>query len=326
MRSVITGASGHLGINLVQALLKQGRKVGVLIRNDTRTADSFDVDCVTGDILNPDTLVQAFEGADTVYHLAGQFSLEQSAYRALHKTNVVGTRNVVEACLKAGVSRLVHCSSIQALSRKPRNEPVDENRPLLTQKRGVFAYGLSKADGEREVLIGVEKGLDACIVNPTGVIGPYDYRPSSMGQMLLDLCRGTMPALVNAGYNWVDVRDVIHGTIAAADKGRAGERYLLGGKWAPVKDVADLVEAYSGRKRPAFVCPFWLARAGTPFSTLFAKLQGKEPVYNKESLDILANHRHVSLQKATGELGFTPRPLEESIEDTVTWFRKEDYF
>jgi dihydroflavonol-4-reductase len=326
MRTVVTGASGHLGINLVRALIHQGKDVGVLVRNNTRTADSFDVDCVTGDILDSDALIRAFEGADTVYHLAGQFSLEQKAYPALHEANVIGTRNVVDACLKAGVSRLVHCSSVQALSRKPDDEPVDENRPLLTEQKGAFAYGLSKADGEREVLKGVEKGLQACIVNPTGVIGPYDYKPSSMGQAVLDLCRGTLPALINGGFDWVDVRDVIQGMIAAGQKGRTGERYLLAGRWAHITEIAELVEVCSGRKRPAFVCPVWLARIGVPFSTLTSKLQGKEPVFNNESLNILTTHRHITHDKAAAELGFAPRPLETSIEDTVRWFKQEDYF
>ncbi|MCP4197513.1 MAG: NAD-dependent epimerase/dehydratase family protein [Proteobacteria bacterium] len=311
---------------MVKSLIQQGRDVGILVRNNTRTADSFDVECVTGDILEPKALIRAFDGADTVYHLAGQFSLEQKTYPALHEANVNGTRNVVDACLKVGVARLVHCSSVQALSRKPDDEPVDENRPLLTEQKGAFAYGLSKADGEREVLKGVKNGLHACIVNPTGVIGPYDYKPSSMGQAILALCRGSMPALINGGFDWVDVRDVIQGMIAAGRKGRAGERYLLAGRWAHITEIAGFIEAFSGQKRPAFVCPVWLARVGVPFSTLTSKLQGKEPVFNHESLNILTTHRRITHDKAAAELGFAPRPLETSIEDTVRWFKEENYF
>lgn len=300
--------------------------MAALVRNDTRIADSFDVDVVPGDILKPETLSGAFKGAHTVYHLAGLFSLEQKAYPALHEVNVLGTRNVVEACLEAGVSRLVYCSSVQALARKPHDQILDENRPLVEERRGAFAYGLSKANGEREVLRGVEMGLHACMVNPTGVIGPDDYKPSSMGQALLDMCRGTMPALVNGGFNWVDVRDVIRGTVSAGEKGLPGERYLLSGTWAHVTDIAALTEEYSGTKRPSFVCPIWLARISAPISAVVSKMQGKEPVFNNESLNILTTHRRISHEKSARELGYTPRPLRTSIKETIDWFRQENYF
>ncbi len=321
MTTFVTGASGHIGGNLIRALLAEGRKVRVLVRDDTRAIDGLDVEQVRGDILKPATLASAIQGSDVVYHLAGHISVAGDPGGLMQRTNTDGTRNVVTACLESGVRRLVHFSSIHALSGRPIDEVVDENKPLA-ESGDIIAYDRTKALGEREILAGVDKGLDAVTVNPGGVIGPHDYKPSPMGEVVLDLCRGDMPALLNGGFSWVDVRDVVQGALAAEKKGRMGERYLLTGHWLPLTDLGNIVAQVSGVRRPRFISPMWLAMTGAPFVTAFSRLTGKRPRFTLESLKVLRNHRHVSHQKAKDELGFSPRPTIETISDTVEWFKQ----
>ncbi|MCP4675789.1 MAG: SDR family oxidoreductase [Deltaproteobacteria bacterium] len=321
MTTFVTGASGHIGGNLVRALLAEGRKVRVLVRDDTRAIDGLDVEQVRGDILQPAALAAATKGSEVVYHLAGHISVAGDPGGLMHRTNTEGTRNVVAACLDAGVRRLVHFSSIHALSGNPVDEVVDENKPLA-ESGDIIAYDRTKALGEREIIEGVDKGLDAVTVNPGAVLGPHDYKPSPMGKVVLDLCRRKMPALIDGGFGWVDVRDVVQGALAAEKKGRIGERYLLTGHWLSTAALGDLVEEVSGVKRPRFVSPMWLAMVGAPFVTAASRLTGKRPLYTLESLKVLRNHRHVSHQKATDELDFSPRPTLETIADTYEWFKQ----
>ncbi len=325
MTTLVTGASGHLGGNLVRALLAQGRTVRAMVYEDTRAIDGLEIERVKGDILTPDTLKAAFDGVDTAYHLAAGISVAGDPGGLMERLNVKGTRNVVAASLEAGIRRLVHFSSIHAFSANPVDGTIDETRARASGK-GVIAYDRTKAMGEGEVQKGIEKGLDAVIVNPSGVIGRFDYKPSRMGEVILDLCRGTMPALVGAGFNWVDVRDVVEGAINAEKKGRRGENYLLTGHWVPFPELADVVAEASGRPRPKFVSPMWLARIGAPFVTSFSRITGKRPRYTSESLRVLCNHRHISHQKATKELGYKPHPFKETITDTVNWFKKAGYY
>jgi dihydroflavonol-4-reductase len=320
MKTLVTGATGHLGGNLVRALLDEGRDVRALVRDDVRTLEGLDVERVRGDILEPSSLAPAMEGAEVVYHLAGAISVAGDPGGVMHRTNVEGTANVVAACLEAGVRKLVHFSSIHAFSAHPADQVIDETRAPAGGKHAI-AYDRTKAAGDAEVQAGVARGLDAVIVNPGAVIGPWDYKPSPMGEVVLDWCHRRMPALLAAGFNWVDARDVVAGAMAAEKRGRTGERYLLTGDWQTVVELATLVEEFSGVKRPGFVSPMWLAMIGAPFVTAVSRLTGKRPRYTLESLKVLRGHRHVSHQKATDELGYATRPLTDTIRDTVAWFR-----
>jgi dihydroflavonol-4-reductase len=291
------------------------------VRDDTRAVDGLDVERVRGDILDTETLVRAIRGAGVVYHLAGYISIAGDSGGLMDRTNAIGTRNVVAACIETGVRRLVHFSSVHALSARPVKEVIDETRPLAEGRKAV-AYDLTKAHGELEVRAGVEQGLDAVTLNPSGVLGPHDYKPSYMGEVLLDLCRGTMPALITGGFSWVDVRDVVQGALVAEKKGRTGERYLLTGHWLSAVALGDVVEEVTGVRRPRFVAPMWLAAAGAPFVAGFARLTGRRPRYTLDSLRAIRNHRYVSHQKAGEELGYSPRPIRETIADTVEWFER----
>lgn len=318
MLTVVTGASGHIGGNLTRALLERGRSVRVTVRQDTRAIDGLEVQRVPADVLDPASLQRAFEGAEVVFHLAAVISITGDPAGAMQRTNIEGVRNVVEACLACGVRRLVHFSSIHALSHRPEAEPIDETRPFADGD--ALAYDRTKAGGEQEVHRAVERGLDAVIVNPTAVIGPHDYKPSPVGQVLLDLYQRSFPALVEGGFDWVDVRDVVAGALAAEERGKTGERYLLSGRWASVADLARVVEEVTGVAAPRFVSPMWLARLGAPFVVAFNSVLGRRPLYTSSSLRALRCHRDVSSEKAKAELCYSSRPLRETVEDTIDWF------
>jgi dihydroflavonol-4-reductase len=321
MTVAVTGASGHIGGNLVRALLARGRKVRVTVRKDTRALEGLDVERANADVLEPDSLRQAFEGAEVVYHLAAAISIYGDSDPVLPRVNVDGTRNVVKAAMACGVNRLVHFSSIHALGWRPRDNPIDETRPLATEPE-VLLYDRTKAQGELEVLAGVKQGLDAVTVNPTAVLGPFDFKPSHQGELLIDLGRRKMPALVEAGFDWVDVRDVVAGAMAAEQKGRTGERYLLGGHWATITGLARLVGEATGVKPPRFVSPMWLARIAAPFVSAASALLGRRPLFTSTSLRILRCHRLVSHAKAERELGYSSRPLEETVQDAMDWYKQ----
>ena len=319
----VTGASGHTGANLVRELHTQGRAVRALIHRDGRACEGLDIETCTGDVLDFSSLCHAFQGARVVYHLAVHISISKHDAELASRINVEGTRNVVKACREAGVRRLVHFSSIHALSREPRNEVIDEHRPFADASAPV--YDRSKAAAERIVFEAVDEGFDAVIVIPTAMLGPWDFKPSYMGRFLLALYHGKLKSLVRGGFDWVDVRDVVKGALAAEKRGKGGERYLLSGTWLSVKDIAALVCDVAGRKTPGFMAPLWLAHAGVPFIAAVSRLKKTEPLYTKESLQALQHHRHISNGKARHELGYVPRPLRDTVSDALDWFKEHGY-
>ncbi len=314
----MTGAAGHLGGNLVRAFLAQGRPVRVLVHDDRRALAGLDIEAVPGDVRDLDSLVMAFKGAEVVYHLAARISISGSDWRALREINVGGTRNVVEACLRAGVRRLVHFSSIHTLKDTAGGAPVDESCALV--EPGQPTYDCSKAEAEREVYRGIARGLDAVVIVPTAVVGPFDFKPSHFGEALLRLANGRLPALVTGGYNWVDARDVAAGAIRAAAQASPGAKYLLSGHWVSLHDLAALTAEMTGVPPPGFVCPEWLAGLGAPVVCALDRRAGRRPLYTRVSLETLHSHRNISHGKATEELGYRPRPYRETLRDTLAWF------
>jgi len=286
--------------------------------------ESLKAEIVLGDVCHTASLREAFKGADVVYHLAARISLNMNDYPVLEPINVAGTRNVVQACLDCGVRRLVHFSSIHAFIQESIGKPMDESCPLV-EPRNCPPYDRSKAAGEKEIMSGIERGLDAIIISPTAVIGPYDYEPSFLGEALLNLARGKMPALVSGGFDWVDVRDVVAGALRAEKKAPTGAKYLLSGHFASICDLAVMVEEIVGTPAPRMVMPRWLAFVGAPFLEGFAKMTGNRPLYTSASIRALHTGQDVSHEKAARELGYKPRPLKETIVDTFNWFHESGY-
>ena len=322
MDVAITGATGHVGATLVRAILAQGRSVRVLARNDLRAIQGLDVEIVTGDVLHPDSLMKLFKGAHTVFHLAAKISIVGSEGGMVEKINVEGTKNVLHACLRSGVRRLVHFSSIHAFSSHPHDEVIDETRALATGKRE-FPYDRSKATAQMAVQEAVRQGLSAVIVNPAGIIGPYDYKISRMGGVLLDIYHCRYPALIDGGYNWVDSRDVVASAIEAETKGRDGESYLLSGHWVHVCDIASIISEIYCKKTPRFATPIWLCSLPAYCVVAYAKIRKVTPKFTPQALKALQRHRYISHEKATRELGHSPRSIETTIRDTLDWFKAQ---
>ncbi len=319
MLVALTGASGHVGGNLARAILDAGHEVRALARSDTRAIDGLGIDVVPGDVLDPDSLLQAFAGAGVVHHLAGRISITGDPDGMVERINVEGVENVIRACREAGVGRLVHYGTLHSYDPDPPGEVIDERRALARPGHGT-AYDITKAEGQRRVLAAAADGLDAVVAVPAAVLGPLDHKPSRAGEMLLDLARGAMPALVEGGFNWVDARDVALGGMAAADRGRSGEAYFLCGRWASLAELAELVRLVHPEVRRPPVAPMSLARIWAPVSSTFARLRGSRPRFTSEALLALRGHRNVSHEKAAAELAYTPRALQDTVRDTLSWF------
>lgn len=321
---VVTGATGHIGNNLVRALLRRQEPVRcmVLKGESLRPLEGLPAEIVEGDVRDPGSLDRAFRGAGVVYHLASVIALLPSQYCLLEDVNVRGARNVAEACLKCGVRRLVYASSIHAIAEPPKGVLIDESMPV-DPSRIKMEYSKSKARGTLEVLDIAARGLDTVVICPTGVIGPYDHRPSEMGQVFIDFARGRMPAYVDGAYDFVDVRDVADGFIAAAEKGRRGETYILSGELVTVRWLMQTLAEITGTPAPRLKLPRWIASTAAAMSTGVSRLTGTRPLLNRDSLYTLGSNSYVTSKKAATELGFSARPVRESIADTVSWFREE---
>lgn len=248
MKTLVTGGSGHLGANLVRALLARGEAVRVLVYHDSRGLEGLDVECVQGDLRDIDSLRRATRGCRYVYHTAAYVSLRNADLQQIYEVNVVGTRQLMRAALDAGVQRVVHCSSFGAVGRNPRG-PSDESW-TINPFESALAYERSKAFAEHEVLRLVVEGLDAVIVNPSGLVGPYDFKPSFVGRTILDFASGKMKAYVPGAFDFVPVRDVVQGHLLAREKGRTGQRYLLTGEVATIDQILDWLQEFTRQPRP----------------------------------------------------------------------------
>jgi dihydroflavonol-4-reductase len=321
MTVVVTGASGHIGINLVRALVAEKRAVRAMVHINHQNMEDLGAEIVQGNVSDAESLTRAFEGAEVVYHLAGMISIVNNEWPMVEKINVQGTRNVIEACRRNGVKRLVHFSSIHALQQEPLDVPVDESRPLV-EGRSHPPYDRSKAAGQREVREAAAEELNTVIINPTGVFGPYDYQPSFFGAALISMANGRIPALINGGFDWVDARDVAQGAMSAEKKAPAGSEYLLSGNWVSMQDIAVVMKEISNASITGFVCPMPIADFGAPFATVYSLIFKKRPLFTNVSLHALKSNHNISHEKATRELGYQPRPFKETLTDTLKWFEK----
>jgi dihydroflavonol-4-reductase len=313
-----------VGAVLSRALLADGETVRLLVHEDTRALEGLAAERVQADLTDPESLRRSFRGAEIVYHLGASISLDRRYTETMRRVNLEGTRNVILACRQCSVRRLIHFSSIEALADLNPVKESDESNPLAGPV-DTTKYGWTKAESERLVLQAASDGLDAVILSPTAIVGPFDYKPSYMGRSLLDLYHSRLPALVLGGFNWVDVRDVVEATLAARDRGRAGERYILSGTWRSLPEMAALVKEISGRDGSRPVLPVWIARAAARIAGGLPGLSSKYPAFTLDALIAIGKHREVSCEKARRELGYAPRPLEVTLRDTFGWFAEQGY-
>jgi dihydroflavonol-4-reductase len=318
---LVTGATGHIGNVLCRKLIEKGEKVRALIwrGEDTRPLQGLDLETVEGDVLDPQSLKPAFEGIKTVFHLAGIISIMPGENTLVRRVNVEGTRNILKAAMSAGIERLIYTSSIHAIRRIPHGKVVDETQPFeLDNPYG--AYDCSKAEASLEVLKATAKGLDAVIVCPTGVIGPYDFRRSELGEVIRGAAEAKPTFYVEGAYDFVDVRDVVDGLLLAAKKGRRGESYILGGNRISVRYLIETVREVTGKAFASIKIPFSLAEFLAKFTPWYYRRAKVKPRFTPYSLEVLQSNSNISHNKAERELGYRSRPAYETIADTVRWF------
>ena len=322
---VVTGATGHVGNVLVRELTAQGQAVRALVvpDDDLHPLTGLDVEIVSGDVTDLASLESAFTGADIVFHLAGIVTIMPGMAKLLERVNVEGVRNVAAACRTTGVRRLVYTSSVHAIAEPPQGTAIDESQPF-DPDRVLGDYARSKARATLLLLDEVAKGgLDAVICCPTGIIGPWDYGISNVGQLILDFASGQLKSYVNGAYDFVDVRDVNRGLVLAAEKGLTGRHYVLSGAQVQVLELMKELEKDVGYPAPTFRIPSAIARAAGVLASVYYRLLRRRAVFTAYSIDVLRSNSQVSSARARQELGFTSRPWQESIRDQVEWFRAE---
>jgi dihydroflavonol-4-reductase len=323
MRVAITGASGHIGNCLVRELKNQGGQIKVLVHSFRNDLDVLDVELIQGSLLDIESLNRLCFEVDVVFHLAAQISIDNRVADQLFKTNVTGTKNILQAAQANGAKKFIHFSSIDALQIKSSDQIVDESLPLIAQSDSIYSY--TKAESERVVLKAAKNGLKVVILSPTAVIGPHDYKGSILGQALIQIFRNKMPFLVNGGFNWVDVRDVVAASIRAMNTENSCEKYILGGNFCTLKELTLKINQISGSKIPFFV-PVSLARLAAPFLQIYSSISKRDPIFTKHSLDLLVSSpENILIKKAEADLGYKPRPLEETIRDAHLWYKENNY-
>ena len=323
MKIAVTGASGHIGSNLCRKLIELGHRVKVLYYQDKRGFNGLPVEHIRGSMDDKAVLKALTEHVDVVFHLAAQISIEGRNDRDLLVKNIEGTKNVVKAVMMNKGTRLIHFSSIHSLLHPPLNLVLDENRSLAFNDP--IYYTRSKAFSEKVVLEAVKEGLDAVILNPTAVVGPHDYKPSLLGSAIIRFYKGTLPALIPGGYDWVDVRDISEAAVKAIERGKGGQRYILSGHWRTLKVLGETIEKFGGHRIPSVKIPFWLAFAGIPFFRMLAKWSSGTPLYTYESLHIIkSGNPRISHSLAAADLDYKPRPFEETIKDILIYEHRKN--
>ena len=326
---IITGANGFLGNNIVRKLVEnQDNEVRALVLPADKTVSLEGLDCkiLRGDVTKKNTLHDIFQIDDHnaelyVIHCAAIVYIKSKYNPLVYEVNVNGTKNIIEKVLEKN-AKLVYVSSVHAITERPHNETISEIKDFDPNKvEGLYAK--TKAEIAKYVLDMTEKkGLNACIVHPSGIIGPYDFGNSHLTQLVTDFANRRLTACVKGGYDFVDVRDVADGILNACNKGKQGECYILSNRYVEIKELLDTVSEVSRIRKIKTVLPMWFAKATAPLSELYYSLLKQPPLYTRYSLYTLTSNSNFSNAKAKKELGYTNRDLKETVSDTIKWLRE----
>jgi len=329
---IVSGGTGFVGNNVVKELTQSGAAVRTLVRSKEkaeRALRGINAEIFFGDVRDRDAVEKLFDGLETgeivFIHTASMVLIggNKKQYKTMDDINYNGVKNIIEACLKHK-ARLLYVSSVHAVTEPPGRRLTTEIENF-DPKSVVGKYAKSKARASALVMDAVKnQGLDAVLVHPGGITGPYDYSDTHLTQMVVDYMEKRIPAAVNGGYDFVDVRDVSSGIIKAAEKGRAGDCFLLTNKYYPVKEMLAMLHEITGGKKIKSTLPMWLAYFSVPFLSAYFKLRGKRPLYTAYSLYTLNSNSNYSHEKASRELGYTPRDLRESLADTVKFINENN--
>ncbi len=326
MTTLITGATGFIGSAVARELSESGTKIRCLVRETSsmKNLDGLYVEITHGDICDIDSLRRALKGCDGVYHLAAVYANWLPDPGQMYRVNEEGTRNVLTACREAEIQKIVYCSSVAALGAHGKI-PADESAQFnLNSTRD--HYYISKYRAEQVALEFARTGLPVVIVNPSNPIGPRDIAPTPTGALIINLLKGKFPGYVDGGINLIDVTDCAQGIVAAMEKGRAGDKFILGNKNVSIKAYFDLiVKAAGSGKSPSFRIPAWIAVLSGFGYQMLARITGKPPVTSASWARVGSHYSWWDCTKARENLGLGQRPLEESIADAIQWFKTNRY-
>ncbi len=326
MKDLVTGATGFAGSHVTRLLLARGNSVRVLVRasSDLRALDGMAVERVTGDLRDPASLPAALRGIQRVFHVAADYRLWARDPREIYESNVTGTRNLLAAARAAGVEQVIYTSTVATIA-VPRTGALPDETTAATLDEMIGHYKRSKFLAEQEALRAAAEGLPVVIVNPTAPVGPGDWKPTPTGKVILDFLQGKMPAYLDTGLNVVPVEDCAAGHLLAAERGRSGERYILGGRNMTLKEILDALAGITGRPAPRFRLPNSVAMAAGFVENAFSRALGRVPQIPLEGVRMARHKMFVNGEKAVRELGYQPGPVEAALERAVHWYEANGY-
>jgi dihydroflavonol-4-reductase len=325
MTTLVTGATGFLGSHVTRQLVARGEDVRVLLRpsSTNRAIADLSLEYVTGDLRDPASLDRAMKGAKRVFHVAADYRFWAKRKQDIYDSNVGGTKNLLEAARRAGVELLIYTSTVATVAVDRPQHPNESTDAKLEEMVG--HYKRSKWMAEQEVRNAAKTGLPVVIVMPTTPVGPWDWKPTPTGKIILDFLNGKMPGYVETGLNFVGVEECAAGHLLAAEKGKVGERYLLGGENLTLKGLLDILSKITGLPAPRMKIPHGLALGVAYANTIFSRLIGREPGIPVEGVKIARHMMFVDCSRAQRELGFKPGPVSAALERAVRWYEANGY-
>lgn len=325
MTTLVTGAAGFLGSHVARQLVARGVSVRVLMRasSSNRAISDLPLEYVTGDLRDPSSLERAMQGVERVYHVAADYRLWAKNPQDIYDSNVGGTRNLLDAARRAGVGQLVYTSTVATIAVDRPELPNEFTDSKLEEMVG--HYKRSKWMAEQEVLSAAKAGLPAVVAMPTTPVGPWDWKPTPTGKIILDFLNGKMPGYVETGLNFVGVEECAAGHLLVAERGQTGQRYLLGAENLTLKQLLDTLASLTGLPAPALKIPHGLALGVAYMETAFSRVLGREPQIPVEGVKIAQHKMFVDCSRASRELGFQAGPVSAALERAVRWYQSNGY-
>ncbi|GAC1627010.1 MAG: NAD-dependent epimerase/dehydratase family protein [Candidatus Acidiferrum sp.] len=325
MTTLVTGAAGFLGSHVTRQLAARGESVRVLVRpsSSNRAISDLSLEYVTGDLRDAGSLDRAMQGVDRVFHVAADYRLWARKSQEIYDSNVGGTKNLLDAAKRAGVKQLIYTSTVATIAVDRPELPDEFTDSQLGEMIG--HYKRSKWMAEQEALSAAKAGLPVIVAMPTTPVGPWDWKPTPTGKIILDFLNGKMPGYVETGLNFVGVEDCAAGHLLVSEKGKVGERYLLGAENLTLKELLDTLAKITGLASPNFKIPHGVALGVAYLETAFSRMVGKEPQIPVEGVKIAQHRMFVDCRRAHRELGFQPGPVKEALERAVRWYEATGY-
>src|SRR5882672_5942260 len=325
MTTLVTGAAGFLGSHVARQLVARGDEVRVLMRasSTNRAISDLSLEYVTGDLRDAASLERALKGVKRVFHVAADYRLWAKRSKDIYESNVGGTKNLLAAAESAGVEQFIYTSTVATIAVDRPQPPNESTEARLDEMIG--HYKRSKWLAEQEVLNAAKNGAPVIIAMPTTPVGPWDWKPTPTGKIIVDFLNGKMPGYVETGLNFVGVEECAAGHLLVAEKGKVGERYLLGAENLTLKGLLDLLAQITGLRAPGMKIPHGVALGVAYVDTMFSRLMGKEPQIPVEGVKMARHKMFVDASKATRELGFSHGPIEGALERAVRWYEANGY-